>query len=40
MDRDPFERRRPYLDTGIDFWKVFVVGMLFLALLAWLPYIK
>lgn len=37
MDDNPF-RWRPFLDTGIDFWKLMVVVVLFIVFLGWLVY--
>lgn len=32
-------RRRPYLDVGIDAWKIFLLAIIFLFILGWLRYI-
>lgn len=37
MDKTPF-RQRPYLDTGIDLWKVLFVAILFLIFLGLYAY--
>lgn len=35
MNANPF-RRRPYVDVGIDSWKVVLLALGFLALVLWL----
>ena len=35
---DNFFRRRPYLDRGIDTWKILVLAVIFLVLIGWLAY--
>ena len=37
MDDNPF-RRRPYLDRGIDLWKVVVIAIVFLVFMIWYAY--
>ena len=37
MDRNPF-RQRPFLEIGIDLWKVVFVAIVFVVFLGWYAY--